>query len=478
MPKIYEDEVVKGGDDPVRVRQWAEANGHEWVPSQVMATPAWGRHPSMGMPEAAIQPRRVPIATPNEQAAMRSDARLQVGLGLPLLTAGAGVPGAIMGAVGQIGAEGLDYAMSNLSGHPEEAPSGLGAGLRTGAQLAVPYGLGKVGEAIAPLARKMQPVMSKLPKIATEKLVGIGNAIKGRIAKIGSETTTAKLEKDALMEGLRDKIPALPVQEFIERLRAHMPMFKAPQDELEGLISSLYSKVGGPDPILGSITLDDLQAFVREGYNQVKSPQSKHAMGAFYKEFLDSTYNHIAASDAGPITAQRFLDLTEETGSRLRAKEAVEKEIGEKGAVGVAKHFMTDDFARKGLKELDAMLGSDYAQQIEELARESAAIEKRAGEVMAGKAANAELLALQKKARVVLYGLAGTIGGAAFRSAAGGGSGFLGGEAIAWLFNRFVGEAMPFERAIAGGISGVGKASPYMTPLVTAPTREDEPPRR
>lgn len=466
MPKLYEDDIRRAGIDPAKARAEAEAEGIEWVPSAV-AQPAQSANfglASQPLGEATGYPRPIsPTPSPQVEAENRQGLRLAGGLGLPMMFTGPGVAGAaIGGAIGTGLSELGDYTMSQASGHPEEAPSFGGASLRTAAQLAIPYGLGKFSEAVAPLAQKAMPTLSKLPKIATETLGKVGSGIKTITSKTLGETTAAKTAKDALLRDLEGKIPDLPVDEFISRIQEKFLPFA--KEEMAGLVDELQKAAGSS----GKISLINFQELVRAARQSTHSPAARQAFKAFNDEFKESVANHIASNpNGGPVLAQEFLDLTEETWQRLHIAEQVQKQIGTKGAVGVAQRFITDEPARRALKALDEITGNTYTQQIEALAREAAVIEKRAGEVAATNASNAQLLALQKRARSVLYGILGTIGGSGFRTITGGAGGLLGGEIMSALVNRFVGEALPIERAIASAIGAASKASPYIVPPAT-----------
>lgn len=439
-----------------------------------MATPTssqsapFGRQP---INTSVIQPRQSPFPTSEEEAQHREDLRLQTSM-LPLMAPGSGLVGAAAAGGLNLLTEGANYGIAKLSGHPEEAPSMAGAGGRTALQMALPYGVGKVAEGVAPLTQKLSPMFSAIPKQSQEVLGKVGSAIKTVTRKGLSETTEAKITKDAMLADLEEKGVRLPVGPVVQALKDKFVPYA--ENEIKGLIKGLE---GAAESLDNSISLPKFQELVRAARNQARTPAAKTAFDAFNDEFKTSVAKHISESaQGGPEMAQTFLDTFGETTRRLKIFEKMNKIVGDRQAINITKGMLFDDTAKQALKALDDEAGTQFLPQIEKLAQEASAIERRTAERGATAESNAALISQQKRARAILYGIAGLMGGTATKGVLGGGGGLFGAEIASWLMSRFLGEggAILPERLAAQTISGVAKATPAAAAAVNQATRDNE----
>lgn len=400
-------------------------------------------------------------------------------------------PGLIPQALGQGGGTAFQEGFDYMTQPSATQPSPLGMGIRTAISAGAPLALGKLAESVAPLAQKMKPMLSEIPPIAKETFGKVGSAIKTVVRKGLGETTEARMAKDAMLADLEAKGARLPVEPVIQKLKEKFVPYAG--EEMKGLIKGLQDAASGD-----SISLPKFQELIRAARQQARTPAAKQAFSAFNEEFKNSVAQEIATNPMGGETmAQEFLSSFNETASRLRIFEKMDKLVGNKQAINATKGLLFDDTSKAALKALDEEIGratgspGTFLSQIEELAKTTSAIEKRNLERGITAESNAALVAAQKRARAILYGLAGLIGGTitgGARGVLGGALGFGGGlgsgEIASWLMSRIVGQsgAILPERLAAQGLAGLSKATPYLAAPVSQavsalePPREEEPP--
>lgn len=374
--------------------------------------------------------------------------------------------------LGNMALEGFNY----LTQPPEEKPTLTGATLRSAAQTAIPLGFGALAKGLAPLSQKLTPMLSEIPAQSKEVLGKVGSAIKTVVRKGLGETTAARITKDAMLADLEARGTRLPVAPIVQALKDKFVPYA--ESEMKGLIGGLQKAA---EPLDNSISLPKFQELVRAAHNQARTPAAKSAFNAFNEEFKTSVAQHIAEhAQGGQAMAQQFLDTFGETTRRLGIFERMNKLVGDvsgnkpgRQAINVVKGLLYDDTAKQALKALDTEAGTKFLPQIEALAQESAAIERRAAERGAAAESNAALISAQKRARAILYGIAGTMGGGAVRGVLGGGGGLVGSEIASWLMSRILGEsgAILPERLAAQGVSGLAKAAPAATAAANQATR-------
>jgi hypothetical protein len=344
-----------------------------------------------------------------------------------------------------------------------------GAAARIGAQVALPYGMGKAAEAVAPLAQKIKPMLSALPAQSKEVLGDLGSRIKSLVHKGLSETTEAKKFKDAMLADLEQQGIRLPTDSVISVLKEKFVPYA--ENEMKGLINGLEKASES-----GSVSLPKYQELVRSARRMARTPAAKDAFGAFNDEFKTSIAKHISENTAGgEVMAQEFLDAFDETAKRLRVFEKMQKIVKDRQAVNIVKGLYYDDTTKAALKAMDEETGVGLLPQVEKLAKEASQIEQRVAERGATAEVNATILQAQKRARAVLYGIAGLTGGAATRSVFGFGGSFTGAEIASWLMSRILGEggAILPERLAAQGFAGIAKASPAATATAGQVIREE-----
>lgn len=365
----------------------------------------------------------------------------------------------MFGAPGQAAKEGLDYLGAGTPEGPKEPPTALGAATRVGTMMAIPWALKAGGRAVAPLVEKAAPMLSEIAPIAKETFSKVGSAIKTVTQKGLTELTASRAAKDAMLADLESQGYNLPTGPLLYQLKNKFVPFA--KTEMEGLINEIQKAAGNT----GYITLPKLQMIVREGWKDANSAAAKQAMKAFNNEFKEQVSSYISKSQ--PQLAQKFLELTEETGSRLRTYEKLAKAIGMntktgeggKNAINAAKHLMYDDKARLALKEVDRVAGTNFSEQLDKLVAHETAITQRIAQRGATQEANAALQKAQDRARSVMYGLIGALSGLASKGGAiGAGGGFIGGEATAFLMNRLGGASL-IEPTLARGVQGLGAIS-------------------
>lgn len=362
--------------------------------------------------------------------------------------------------LGNAALEGFNY----LTQPEESKPTVMGASLRTGAQMAIPLGLGKLGEAVAPLTQRIKPMLSKIPAQSKEVLGQLGSSIKTVVNSGIRETTKARLIKDAMLADLEAKGVRLPLGPVIQALKDKIVPFA--DQEMNSLVNMLQ-KVA--EPLDNSISLVKFQEIIRAARRNAKLPAAKDAFAAFNDEFKNSVASHIAQSgQGGPVMAQEFLDTFDETASRLKIFEDMQKVIGgsdpakQRKAINIVQGLYFDDTAKQMLKALDNEIklpGGGFLPQVEKLAKEASAIERRIAERGMTAEANAALQLAQRRARNILYTLLPVPGIS---------------RLLAGLLNKFAAEPWPIERAVATGLGAAGKAAPATTATVNQVTRDYE----
>lgn len=368
--------------------------------------------------------------------------------------------------LGNMALEGFNY----LTQPADEKPTLTGASLRSAAQAAIPLGFGKLSEGIAPLAQKMQPMLSRITGPGKEVLEKVGSGIKTVMQKGLDETTAARQFKDTMLADLEQQGIRLPVQPVIDALKNKFVPYA--ENEMKGLINGLQKAA---EPLDNSISLPKFQELIRAARRQAKMPAAKDAFAAFNEEFKNSVAAHIAEhAQGGQTMAQDFISSFDETTQRLKIFENVKKIVQNKQAINAAKSFLFDDGARTALKAMDEEVGyktgEGFLPQIEKLRAEAIAAERRGAERGIAADKNAELLILQKRARNLLYSLVGTATALATRGV----YGVIGGSTLPFasmILNRFAGEAFPIESAAARMVGGLSKAAPAATAAVNQATR-------
>lgn len=494
MPKIYEDDIIKAGKDPNAARAWAQSNGVEWVPSGGGALAPTGnfeqglsalrgsfnpannaRNPFINMDPSIGKPTGMENFMVGAGPAIAS-AYLGGGLtesalgGIPKL---APYANAIGQGLGNAALEGLNY----LTLPQNEKPTAWGAGLRSVAQTAIPLGFNKLGEAVAPLKQKLAPLMSEILPPAKEAMSKLGSSIKDVVAKGLDETTGARLFKDAMLADMEREGIRLPTPPVIDALKQKFVPYA--ENEMKGLINGLEKA-----SVDGEISLPNFQTLIRAASKQARTPAAKQAFGAFNEEFKNSVAGEIAKyPQGGPQMAQKFIESFNETHSRLKIFEDMNKLVGSKQAINGVKNLIFDDTAKTKLAALDKAVGfkpgEGFLPQIEQMTKQFYAAEKRAAERGATAETNAAILAAQRKARGILYGLGGIAAGAGAKamgvnSVIGFGGGLGGAEIASWLMSRILGTegAILPERLAAQGLSATAKAAPALTATANEATRE------
>jgi len=410
----------------------------------------------------------------------RAGVRFVTGVALPSIAAAPFTGGAslVAGALGAMGAEGLDYAMSP----EEERPTLLGGGVRTAATLAVPYGFGKVAGKLAPLAQKL-PEAVKIPlgpaKEAVSavggKLVAAVGKAGGFAAKAGERTEESEL-RSLLLKELEHYSPGIHAVDVAELFRTWFDPKKALPAGLDAVRKQFVTfgddiieeakAAGGVLPLTRVEEL--LHNFSSEAFKGVPKRAAREASNTLRQLIA----NHIGKIHGDPAKAD-YLRLTNAIRTRLDVAEGL-GEIMRKNPITAVQRILAHPDGKGALQAFDQMNGTAFLPIAEKLDQQIKAVSAAKIAGSAGRAARATLREAQNTARNFLKGVivtAAAAGGAIGGSSMGGvggavmGSTSLGGIMLSLMAGRAKG-AIPLEKLATGTAKGLAVAARPVTTTV------------
>lgn len=424
MPKIYEDDIRKAGLDPNKVRAEAEAEGVEWVPSQIMASPQGPQrrmgidYDQTGWTPPAIQRGFInidpSIGPPTEME--RFGMSLFPAFALPGLggaIAGGGLGMQMLGqGLGMAANEAFDY----FTQPPERKPTLGEAALRTGLGVGMIGGggwvankmfpaVGKGGAAIpppqvgAPPSTVLPPTPRPLPnppqptavpeRVGREVATSLGQTIKDKVDDIFNglqEETVAKGEEIAKISKEIGEESMVDVRPLINRLKTFFgdpekvatlnPAEDAARNELERRAGEI-----GKEAALngGRISLERaykaMTKFGARGYEG--SPQAKSEVAKAYKilraELKEGVEQHI--SRVAPDSAKIVKEYNRIIHGKLSAAEDLDEFLTTDPAV-VVKRLQSIPKAKEALTKLDEVFGTEFTKNLDEYAASVAEVER------------------------------------------------------------------------------------------------------
>lgn len=326
----------------------------------------FGTHPER---ETSPAPRIIsPIQTPEEAVKEFSGG------------AGQALP-ALFGAPGQAVKEGVDYAMAQAAGHPELAPTALGAGTRIAAQVVVPKAIGLVaqgiGKTVGFAGPAMQRVLASSPAQAIKTLYG--KVTPGMAEQAGTEVATgtgkmlralqpSALAKDAYVEGLNSQGIKIPVQGLLDKIRNSIPEASTVGSDMVSQARNTLLRMADDAEGLaqnGAMGIGDFVTFKENIGRQLFKSANPVLRGAL-KDLSSMADEHIA-QEAGPAVANHIGALEQATSNRLAVLRKVNKLFSRDPQGAVAKYMKSEPLQR-AMNELDAQTGSSHAEELAQLA--------------------------------------------------------------------------------------------------------------